>query len=84
MKQLLFDDKESKTFKKIKKKHKNNLGDSYGIFCQHLGNNEIFQLSITSPGSPGYGYVVAHKFNPKGILTKTFGDNGALVYEKGI
>ncbi len=60
------------------------FGNSYGIFCQHLGNNEIFQLSITSPGSPGYGYVVAHKFNPKGILTKTFGDNGALVYEKGI
>jgi len=60
------------------------FGNSYGILCQHLGNNELLQMSIESPGYMSNAYFTARKFNPKGQLMKPFGNNGILTYQKDI
>jgi hypothetical protein len=58
--------------------------NSYGIFIQNFVKNELFQMSVESPSVLNNAYFVARKFNSKGELIKSFGNNGILTYERDI
>ena len=80
----LFGKYETKFAKSGKVEWMAGFGNSYGVFCQHLGNKEIIQMSVESTGYLHNYYFVARKFNLQGKLNTSFGDNGKLTYQKDV